>query len=264
MIALVTAVFVASVLGSLHCAGMCGAFVAFAVGIDGSTDHRRRWNLQAAYNAGRLVTYTLLGVAAGAAGSAFDAAGSAMGMQRAAVLFAGSAMVVFGSAAILRLNGVSLPRAPIPGFMQRGAGAAMRFAVNRQPLARAALTGLSTTLLPCGWLYAFVIVAAGTSSPLFGAATMAAFWLGTLPAVVALGTGVQVLARRLPALGRRIPVISATLIVAVGLFNVFNHGRLDALMRSIRPAPAPEALVSHVSALGSGDAPACHDRSDRP
>ena len=32
MIALLTTVFVASLVGSLHCAGMCGPFVAVAVG----------------------------------------------------------------------------------------------------------------------------------------------------------------------------------------------------------------------------------------
>ena len=46
MIALIAAVFTASLLGSLHCAGMCGAFVAFAVGLDGPA--RPRWRRRAA------------------------------------------------------------------------------------------------------------------------------------------------------------------------------------------------------------------------
>ena len=56
MIALIGAVLVASLLGSLHCAGMCGAFVAFAV--IGSPGHQpSRVALNTAYNLGRLITY---------------------------------------------------------------------------------------------------------------------------------------------------------------------------------------------------------------
>ena len=61
MTALVVAVFLASALGSLHCVGMCGAFLAIAF-----TDvpSAGRWRLSVAYHGGRLVTYTALGVAA--------------------------------------------------------------------------------------------------------------------------------------------------------------------------------------------------------
>ena len=72
---LITSVFVASLLGSLHCAGMCGAFVAFAVGIDDPDAARKRARLHAAYNLGRLVTYSVLGAIAGAIGGALDLAG---------------------------------------------------------------------------------------------------------------------------------------------------------------------------------------------
>ncbi|MBE7450024.1 MAG: sulfite exporter TauE/SafE family protein [Kofleriaceae bacterium] len=42
--------------------------------------------------------------------------------------------------------------------------------------ARAALLGLLSAALPCGWLWAFVVVAAGTGSPVGGALVMTAFW----------------------------------------------------------------------------------------
>lgn len=259
MTALILAVFAASLMGSLHCAGMCGAFVAFAVGFDDRSDHRRRAALQASYNTGRLLTYTILGGIAGMLGGAFNAAGQLMGFQRIAVIVAGGAMMIFGMAAILRLTGVNLPPPPVPGAMKTAAARAMRYAMDRPPLLRAFLTGLTTTLLPCGWLYAFVITSAGTGSAAMGMLTMAVFWSGTLPALVALGTGVQVIAARLPGLGRRIPLITALLVVVVGMFNVFDPGRLDGALRAAQPVPAKEALVTHVAALSDAPAPCCHD-----
>ncbi len=262
MAALVLAVFTASLLGSLHCAGMCGAFVAFAVGLDANVSGRTRAALQAAYHVGRLVTYTALGAAAGALGGAFDLAGEAVGIQRAAVALAGTLMVVFGVLALLRIAGVRLPAAPAPGILREAAGRALRLASDRPPLARAALTGLCTTLLPCGWLYAFVITASGTAGAPLGALVMAVFWLGTLPILIAVGTGVQALLARFGGLGRRMPVIMASIVIAVGLFTVFDRGRLDAAMIAGRADTMAGASVDRVKALDSTEAPCCHERAD--
>ena len=61
---LVVTVFTMSVLGSLHCAGMCGGLMFFALGSDqsddedGTTRKHSKIRLQFAYHGGRLVTYT--------------------------------------------------------------------------------------------------------------------------------------------------------------------------------------------------------------
>lgn len=261
MIALVVAVFTASIMGSLHCAGMCGAFVAFAVGIDGTSGGPSRARLQAAYHTGRLLVYTTLGAVAGSLGRAFDLAGEAVGVQRAAVALAGAAMVVFGTLAILRLNGVRLPSAPVPGFLRSAATTSLRFAVERPPLLRAALTGLFTTLLPCGWLYAFVITAGGSGDAARGALVMAVFWVGTLPALIALGGGVQALAARLGSFGRRVPVITAAMIVCVGLFNVFDRGRSVGLAGA--EVIAGDASIQRIHSLNSQEMPCCDERARR-
>ena len=43
--ALVATVFVASLLGSVHCAGMCGGFVTFYAAADPTTGLRRDWQM---------------------------------------------------------------------------------------------------------------------------------------------------------------------------------------------------------------------------
>jgi hypothetical protein len=235
MISVVFAILTASLLGSVHCVGMCGAFVALAVGgIDsgdaGARPRTARWRLNGAYQLGRLLTYTTLGVVAGALGAAFNAGGELVGLQRAATALAGATLVVMGAVTLLRIAGIRIGRMPIPGAMTRLAGRGHVLAASLTPVRRAAAIGMLTTLLPCGWLYAFVIAAAGTANPAWGAAAMAAFWLGTVPYLAALGAGVAGLTG---PLRKRLPAATALLLVGVGLYTVF--GRTAAFAAPFTP-----------------------------
>ncbi len=247
MIALIGAVLVASLLGSVHCAGMCGAFLAFAVaGEDGAS----KAALNAAYNLGRLTTYMVLGALAGLFGAAIDLGGSAVGVQRTAAVAAGAMMVSIGLLAILRFAGVRLQKMPVPGLLRRLALRGHRAAAVLPPIHRAATVGLLTTLLPCGWLYAFAITAAGTGHPLWGAVTMAVFWVGTLPMMIGLGIGVQTLTGRLR---RHLPLATSLLIVLVGVWTI--AGRLSCIGVAMPKADAHQSAIQRVNGLNS--APAC-------
>jgi sulfite exporter TauE/SafE len=137
---------------------------------------------------------------------------------------------------------------PAPAFLQRIIRAAHQRAFNRPPIVRAALIGLFTTLLPCGWLYAFVITAAGTASPWRGGMTMAVFWLGTLPVMIALGATVR---RFTGALGRRLPVLTCLALMALGLFTLVNRSQLDPL------ATAKRMGAVHAVSEAQGELPCC-------
>ena len=225
MILLIWAIFLASVLGSFHCAGMCGAFLAIAIG-EPKSSWRRQTALQGAYHLGRLISYAALGAAAGAAGSLLNIAGALGGIRPIAITLAGAAMVLFGIVTILRSAGVAIGRFHLPSawtrLMQRGHRAAM----DRPPIARSLSIGLLTTLLPCGWLYAFAVTAAGTGSPVRGAVAMVAFWAGTLPMLVTMGAGLR---RLLGPLGQKLPVFTAILVVAAGLYTLSGRMRLDPM-----------------------------------
>ena len=82
---LIATVLVMSLLGSLHCAGMCGGLMFFALGSDQDRTKKARVRLQSAYHGGRLVTYTILGVIAGALGQAIDFGGGFVGIQKGAM-----------------------------------------------------------------------------------------------------------------------------------------------------------------------------------
>jgi sulfite exporter TauE/SafE len=224
MLELIAAVFGASLLGSLHCAGMCGPFVAFCVGTERQNPGRHA-AVQTAYHGGRLASYMLLGVLAGAVGAVLDMGGSLLGIQRIAMMVAGALMIGFGLVMLLRVVGVKVARVGVPPFLQNLFMRGQAFAQARHPVVRALVIGLFSILLPCGWLYMFVFAAAGTGSPLFGAVTMAVFWLGTVPILAALGVGMQTL---FGPLRKHLPAAMACLLVIVGVIVIVRGVEVKA------------------------------------
>ncbi len=179
MTALLLAVFLASLLGSLHCAGMCGPFVAFAtLRVKGASPRKQSggFTLQFAYHAGRLLAYSVLGILAGVLGATLNLGGSLVGIGRLAGLSAGILLVVVGASRILSLTGVRFPAVPGSSLLRRSIALGQATAARYTPLHRAWAIGLLTAVLPCGWLYAFVAVAAGTGNAFWGLATMIVFW----------------------------------------------------------------------------------------
>lgn len=250
-LSLLVPVAAASLLGSVHCAGMCGGFVAIAGdGVSG----KARILSQLSYNGGRLLSYTALGAAAGSIGRAVDLAGNAAGVGRAAALVSGSLMILWGMGALLETQGVRVFR----GRLTLPKRVTMALAsVRHLPAAwRGLVLGLSTTLLPCGWLYAFAVTAAGTASPVQGALLMAAFWSGNLPILLGLGVALGALVGRVR---RVVPVLSAAVIFGVGLFTVTARANLPAFaatavahcnLASAPPLPTPADCPCHRKASG--------------
>ncbi|RMG12759.1 MAG: sulfite exporter TauE/SafE family protein, partial [Planctomycetota bacterium] len=194
MTAFLVGMFAASFLGSLHCVGMCGPLV----GVCSLSSSGRGWALLA-YQSARLLSLLVLGAVAGAAGAGLDAAGSLAGLQRAAAVGAGLSMLAWGGLSLARGAGFELP---LPGPLAHALAHLHERALRRRGLRGAFFLGAVTPLLPCGWLYLFVLAAAGAGSPLWGALALAAFWAGNLPALTVVGLGLSVLLRR-PALRRR-------------------------------------------------------------
>lgn len=260
MIALIITVFVASLLGSLHCAGMCGPLVALAMGA-GESDVTSRTRLQLLYHGGRFITYALVGVLFGAIGTMVQSGGTLLGIQRAAAVMAGVIMVIFGVAMLLRVRGVRVPKLPMSAMLQKALMSAQRYAMRLSPNRRALTIGLLTALLPCGWLYAFAITAAGTASPIAGGLTMIAFWAGTVPVLAALGVG---LAKLSGVLGPKLPIITSVAIVAVGLYTATSRMTMTskAWAKPLPTAAVPtEQAIEQVQSIGKKTPPCCegHD-----
>jgi sulfite exporter TauE/SafE len=203
--ALLAAILVASLAGSLHCVAMCGPLV----GLHGGA---RSLRLAMVHALGRLTTYTALGAAAGLVGRAVEVAGRLAAAQHAASIVAGAAIIGWG------VHSIAVAR----GWLSAGSGSAAIFRrgltqIRGRAASRAWMIGVLTGFLPCGWLWAFVVSAAGTASPATGAAVMAMFWLGTVPAM----TGVLAIAGpMIVQLRRKLPAISACVLIALGLLTL--------------------------------------------
>lgn len=202
MSALLATIFVTSLAGSLHCLAMCGPLV----GLVG--EHSLR--LSVTHALGRLATYATLGAIAGLVGSAVNVAGRLGSIQHAATIVAGAIIVAWG------VRSIGIARAwwtPRPAKSTAFARGLVQLRGHR-PATRAWLAGALTGLVPCGWLWAFVISAAGTGSALVGAAVMIVFWLGTVPAM----TGLLALAGPvIDRLRRRMPTVTAVTLITLGL-----------------------------------------------
>lgn len=229
------AVLGASLLGSVHCAAMCGGFVCMYAGVG---THRPKVSAlpHIAYNLGRLVSYVVLGVIAGSVGSAIDQIGGLARISRLAAIVSGALMVAWGGTAVLAASGVRVPQWGAPRGVQTVLGSILVRLRSHSPEVRGAATGLLTTLLPCGWLYAFVATAGGTGRVRDAVLVMLFFWLGTLPMMAAVGAGAQ---RLFGAFQRRLPLVGAVAALVLGLLSI--AGKM-----SVRPHEQPMDHTTHV------------------
>ena len=137
-------------------------------------------------------------------------------------------MIAWGVWSLLLALNIRVPRMPVPAFLLKGSAKVFQGMEKKPPIVRASLLGLSSTFLPCGWLYAYAVIAAGTGSPWRGMIVMAVFWAGTVPILVGLGTSVQLLAG---TFRKKIPVLTSIALIVVGLVVLagrFDRGMLGA------------------------------------
>ncbi len=264
MFALLTTVFVTSLTGSLHCAGMCGPFALMA-GLcgDGKCDsgkspasaRRINWIAMANYHLGRLVTYALTGFLAGSMGAAVNLGAGLAGFQRAATWGAGIAMVVVGVMALARQWGWMGGAVAHGSWLTRMLQPLMRRVVRQSAAWRGLGIGVLTCLMPCGWLYVFAITAAGTANPLWGALTMVVFWSGTVPvlAVMVVGAGSFV-----PRVNLNLPVVTACLVIGLGLYTMmFRAPVVLAGSMPVAVSTSAEEAAGNLKQVDHGRLPCC-------
>lgn len=254
-LASVGAVLVASLLGSVHCMAMCGGFATVA-----ATHAGRRATL--AYQGGRLLGYLGLGAAAGLLGASVDrAAVSLVGLHHVATLLTGGALVVIGLAALAPRRAAMVPlvtlrqRPSVLGLGRRW----WRAGLSRGGPLGAAAIGLGSALLPCGWLWGYVLVAASTAAVLPAVAVMFALWAGSLPALLSVGAVAGWLRRHL---GPFAPRLVAALMVLMGVLAL--AGKLGPSLHAPPSEPAAHEAepAAHQAPPGAPPVvPSCHEPS---
>lgn len=222
------ALFLSGLVGSLgHCLGMCGPLV-MVVGLQIGAA-RRRLGAHLLYHGARIAVYTLLGAAVGVLGSFIDLAGRLSRLAGALSVAMGLGVALLGAGYL-----GWLPATRIEGQGGWIAGAMQR-ALKRGGVAGIALLGALSGLLPCCLVYAALLAACTTAGPLSGAAGMALFGAGTLPALLLAGLGGCRLGLRARSLFSRAAGLAMVLIglqlAARGLaeLHVLGHLQLGRL-----------------------------------
>lgn len=215
------AAFIVGLLGGVHCAGMCGGIVAaLSLGMPvHATQRAARWPLLLAYNLARITSYTLAGALMGGVGWL---AAHWSGLHQVQLVLQWLA-AVFMLALGLYLGGWWQGLA----VLERAGGhvwtriepLGRRFLPVRHP-GQAFALGLVWGWLPCGLVYSVLVWSVSTADPLYGAALLLSFGLGTLPNLLAMG----VLAERLSARVRdpHVRRLAGLLVTGFGLFALYQ------------------------------------------
>jgi len=204
------AVFLIGLLGSAHCAGMCGGFVMAVTETAGSSQQRRLH--QALYFLGKTATYAVLGALAGAFGHALGTLFT--GMQNVLSITLGVFLVVIG----LGLIGVVKRFEGLRFFSQlSGFSTALSWLLRRPRPASIFGLGLLNGLLPCGLVYGMLAMAAATGSPVQGALTMGVFGLATIPALYLVAIAGSLMR---PVWRARFHLASGILVIVLGLITI--------------------------------------------
>ncbi len=214
-------------LGSVHCIGMCGPL---ALSLPGANQLRGRFLLdRLLYNLGRAVTYTLLGGLVGTLGRAAALAGA----QQALSVGIGTIMILAAAVPWVSRQVRQLEQAPAAllsrvtkpmGRLYRSGGFGAMLVI-----------GMLNGLLPCGFVYAALATALTTGSIGNSMIFMAAFGLGTGPALLA----VSLLGRLASTAWRtRLQRLVPYGLALVGLLLVVRGLELGSMLSPLLPNPA--------------------------
>jgi len=176
--------FSAGLAGSVHCLGMCGGIVSALALSKQEAGAVERTFFSLLYHLGRISTYTLLGLIAGAA-AGYGTLTSIKPVLSWLFLAANLFVVAVGicTATGIRAMGISALDGVGWKFFQR---LFARISENPAPLA-AVPAGLLMGLIPCGLVYGVLVTAATSGSVFGGGSIMLAFGCGTLPTLLAYG-----------------------------------------------------------------------------
>jgi len=212
--------FTAGILGSLHCAGMCGGIAtALGMGLRETSASGKPAVAALFYQFGRISSYVVAGVIAGSVGDILTQSDSLKFVTIYLRLFSAAFMVGLG----LYLAGwfpffSTIEKIGTPVWKKISPISKAFLPVKH--LHQAYALGFLWGWIPCGLTYSILLWAITAGSSLEGGLLMLAFGLGTLPAMLPMTLGAGKIHRIVKQAAVRI--IAGVLVVAAGLY-IFQH-----------------------------------------
>ncbi len=234
----ISAALVTGLLGSAHCAAMCGGI---ATGFSSVRAHGGWW-IAAQPNLGRILGYVLAGVLAGGFGSSLVTLAQVPWVGLGARVLVGLVLVVT-ALRLLDRKGRLAPLARPAAHLWRWLRPLQRPLLPANSAPRRMALGMLWGWMPCGLSSTLLVAAWMQADARAGAMTMLAFGLGTLPVMLPLTWSGATLGRFLQRGSWRIAL--GGFILAAGILTIIAPW----LMRYPALHPALAALgCAHVKA----------------
>ena len=216
--------FLAGLLGSIHCIGMCGGISgALTMGLPAPvrTSYARLLPYLLAYNSGRIMSYVIAGALLGALGAQLTGGltpHTAMSVGRAISGVFMLALGVYIAGWWNALTGLE----KLGGRLWRHIEPWGRGLLPPKSPVQAFGLGLVWGWLPCGLVYSALAWSLAAGGAAQGGLIMLAFGLGTLPMLLALGSAARWL-REVTRM-RRVRQVAGVLILSFGLYMLLAPG----------------------------------------
>lgn len=170
---LIYSALLVGLLGSFHCAGMCGP-IALALPVNQQSKTTMIFHLLT-YNAGRIFTYTMLGLLVGLIGHRIAFAG----FQKSLSIFSGVLILTIAAISFFKPR-LIYSHAYLARYSNK-IKSIFRNLFGKKSIFTLFSIGLVNGLLPCGFVYLALAAALSTGNFLSSSGYMALFGLGTLP-----------------------------------------------------------------------------------
>lgn len=203
--------------GSLHCAGMCSPLM---MAVSNSSAHAVANRLF--YNAGRILTYAILG-------SVVSALGVLLPIAKYQNLLSIAMGILMLLIAVFHINGQLTPAygklvAPFMQFLKDQ----FAFFLRQKNYASIGFLGMINGLLPCGVSLLALTYCVILKGPLDGFNFMILFGVGTLPVMLGVAPLVMALTRKLNMSFQRVTLTMIAFSGVVLIARVFLHAGIEA------------------------------------
>ena len=209
--ALLLSALVLGLLGSFHCAGMCGP-IAIALPLHGNALPQKVFG-GVLYNLGRTLTYGVMGAIFGLLGQGV----TLIGFQQKISVIMGGLMIVSVLFPSLFRNQYRMDRSWMSFVGKLKSTIARMFTIRS--FSSLFFIGFFNGLLPCGLVYIALAGAIGTGEAVLGTLYMLMFGLGTIPMMLTIAIAGNILSA---AARRKINRLIPVLVVLVGLFFILR------------------------------------------
>lgn len=209
----------AGLLGSIHCAAMCGPLAALSCRASLASLGPKSWQQKITpylFVSGKFIAYSVLGLLAGSLGS--SVAKNFESSHAIAIISICTATFVIAAVIFARVQPQLLGK-PITKVVSLITKLSLSMGW-KSPL----LIGATASLIPCGLLYAMVIRSSASAAPLESMLVMQAFGLGTSPVLIGLGSITAWLPKRFTKYGSTagevVLVLSALTLIWRGIIGL--------------------------------------------